>query len=58
MKFLFEGFQGLKTLQSDKLDKLISIAKDRGNRLNSMLLYNVVTAMPGDNEKEDTIYEM
>lgn len=23
-----------------------------------MLLYNVVTAMPGDNEKEDTIYEM
>lgn len=48
----------LRDNQILELDKLISIAKDRGNRLNSMLLYNVVTAMPGDNEKEDTIYEM
>lgn len=48
----------LRDNQILELDKLINIAKEKGNKLNSMLLYNVVAAMPGNNEKEDTIYEM
>ncbi|RKI41922.1 DUF262 domain-containing protein [bacterium D16-51] len=48
----------LSEKQMAELNALVNIAKDNGNKLNSMLFYNVIVAMPGESKQEDIIFEM
>ena len=48
----------LSSKQTAELDKLIKIAKDRDDKLNSTFFYNVIAAMSEENRRQDVIYEM
>lgn len=48
----------LNEKQKVELDKIIAIAKEKGNQLNSMLFFNLVAAMPSGNRTEDAIGDM
>ena len=44
--------------QRAELDKIIAIAKEKDNQLNSMLFFNLIAAMPSGNRTEDAIGDM
>ncbi|MCI9137664.1 MAG: DUF262 domain-containing protein, partial [Lachnospiraceae bacterium] len=48
----------LSEKQVTELEKIIDIAKEKENKINSMLFYNLIVAMPGKDNIEDKIYEM
>lgn len=48
----------LSEKQITELEKIIDIAKEKENKINSMLFYNLIVAMPGKDNIEDKIYEM
>lgn len=48
----------LSEKQIAELDKIIAIAKEKDNQLNSMLFFNLIAAMPSGSRTEDAIGDM
>lgn len=64
LQFYFVLYADLEVLfmleekQKKELDKIIAIAKEKDNQINSMLFFNLIAAMPGGNRTEDAIGDM
>lgn len=48
----------LSKKQMTELDKIIEIAREKENRINSMLFYNLIVAMPGGDRVSEKVGDL